>query len=455
MSASAAPIATDATMVIGQPDLTANQPNQAGSANDNTLAKPQKLVYDAQSNLWIADTDNNRVLMFKADPATKELIVDPQTQQIKADLVIGQPDFVTVTPAVSDVKLDKPVAIALDQNENVYVVDRDNNRVVMFEKVDIDAALAAVAQAQPQPVIAAKAVIGQPDMNTKVAQPTSAESLNQPVAVEIVQIIDPATQAVTAEKVVIADAGNHRVLVIDQAEVQAAIATPADVPTAEFVIGQPVDANPVPGLFDENSVNLGGIAANTLHSPVAIAVDEIRDPATQNVVDQKLIIADRDNHRVLVHDLPIVADAPVAEQVIGQVDPTVANVVTPPTASSINTPTAIVVDDVNDRLLIADSADNRVLAVALPITQDNQPAVQVFGQDDMITAVALPAAANTVKAPLGVAIDPVTQNVAIADADNSRVLVVPEVVVTKKVDVVQHKLLVSKTLLQTHLLYHQ
>ena len=227
MGASFAHVAPVATQVIGQPTL---EDGNVILANSQTLAKPQSLVYDTHSNLWIADTQNDRVVMFEADPITKEIV------DTTADLVIGQSsvDVIVKDQIVSEITLNNPVAIAIDSNDNLYVVDADNNRVVMFvDPITTDAV--------------ADVVIGQPNFITKDVTALNAETLNHPTAVAVTLIKDPVTQQVIDEKVIIADENNNRVLVFDQTEIESAITTPAPI-AAEFVIGQQVMTEAAPNM---------------------------------------------------------------------------------------------------------------------------------------------------------------------------------------------------------------
>ncbi|MGA9350967.1 MAG: NHL repeat-containing protein, partial [Anaerolineae bacterium] len=89
-------------------------PNVAGVAIDTT------------GNLWVADTMNNRGLRFPLDPA-----LGMPTDE--ADLVLGQPDFSTITPGTGLNQLDKPTSVRVDSNGVVYVADSRNNRVLAFE----------------------------------------------------------------------------------------------------------------------------------------------------------------------------------------------------------------------------------------------------------------------------------------------------------------------------------
>ena len=74
--------AQGASLVLGQPDFTSS--NYQTSANGMRL--PTAIATDGR-NLAVADTANNRILLWKEIPT--------QMDQ-PADLVLGQPDFVTV-----------------------------------------------------------------------------------------------------------------------------------------------------------------------------------------------------------------------------------------------------------------------------------------------------------------------------------------------------------------------
>ncbi|WP_369049084.1 hypothetical protein [Tenacibaculum sp. UWU-22] len=80
--------AQPADVVLGQPDFKSNLPNTKGQAANpeaNTLHWPYGVFSDGK-NLWIADTGNRRVLFYDTIP----------TQNFaKATNVIGKPDFKT------------------------------------------------------------------------------------------------------------------------------------------------------------------------------------------------------------------------------------------------------------------------------------------------------------------------------------------------------------------------
>ncbi len=70
-----------AEAVFGQDDLTATAPGTAA----NRLTTPYGIHVDSQGRLWIADMENDRVLMFE-DAATR-------ASGANADLVLGQTNF--------------------------------------------------------------------------------------------------------------------------------------------------------------------------------------------------------------------------------------------------------------------------------------------------------------------------------------------------------------------------
>jgi sugar lactone lactonase YvrE len=75
-----------ALVVIGQTNFTSSQFNQ-GSLTPTvaTLSYPQGIEVDGGGNLWVGDSSNNRTLQFTA----------PFTVGMNASLVLGQPDFVS------------------------------------------------------------------------------------------------------------------------------------------------------------------------------------------------------------------------------------------------------------------------------------------------------------------------------------------------------------------------
>jgi hypothetical protein len=75
---------------------------------------------DANGNVWVADSGNNRVLRFP--PGSHA-----------ADLVLGQSDFGSRAEGAGLNQLRSPVAVRMNSRGWVYVADQGNNRVMVFE----------------------------------------------------------------------------------------------------------------------------------------------------------------------------------------------------------------------------------------------------------------------------------------------------------------------------------
>src|SRR5271166_5056281 len=99
------------------------------------FANPQATAVDTSVNppiLYVVDAGNNRVLAWKNASSFT-------TGAPKADLVIGQRDFLSTSPqgpAVSSSSLStglfQPVGLTVDKSGNLYVIDAGNNRVVRY-----------------------------------------------------------------------------------------------------------------------------------------------------------------------------------------------------------------------------------------------------------------------------------------------------------------------------------
>jgi DNA-binding beta-propeller fold protein YncE len=128
------PVATDTTadLVIGQINFTTANGNQGGNPAANTLLMPIGCGLDADSNLYIADEGNNRVLFYPA----------PLVNNQAATRVFGQPSFTTGginQGGLSASSMNGPVSVAVDPvTGNLYVADAINNRILEFVNPQTD-----------------------------------------------------------------------------------------------------------------------------------------------------------------------------------------------------------------------------------------------------------------------------------------------------------------------------
>ena len=104
-----------------------------GRASDANLRRPTGLSVDQSGNVYIADTDNHRIR--KVDP-----------QGIIATFAgSGNPDegaYAGDNGAATRARLNRPSALAIDAQNNVYIADTDNHRI---RKVDPQGAITTLA----------------------------------------------------------------------------------------------------------------------------------------------------------------------------------------------------------------------------------------------------------------------------------------------------------------------
>ena len=81
---------------------------------------------DSDGNLWVADAGNHRVLRFSLNHATGTIAK-------QADLVLGQPHFQISERGSSLERLDSPAAVRTDTNGWLYVADKGNDRVLVYQ----------------------------------------------------------------------------------------------------------------------------------------------------------------------------------------------------------------------------------------------------------------------------------------------------------------------------------
>jgi sugar lactone lactonase YvrE len=107
-----------ASRVLGQTSL---EGFESGTSPVN-LTSPEGVTFDAHGNLWIADYGNDRVEEF----------VPPFVTGMAASLVLGQPTFFTSATGLSASELNHPAGVSFDAHGDLWVADEENNRVLEF-----------------------------------------------------------------------------------------------------------------------------------------------------------------------------------------------------------------------------------------------------------------------------------------------------------------------------------
>lgn len=375
-----------ASLVIGQPDFTSGLINQGGPVGANTLRNPtQTLVMNGQ--LLLADSENNRVLIFKSIPATNN---------VSADLVIGQKDLLGGTPNQTGIPettqdptartLDRPSALATD-GTRLFVLDRDNHRVLIYNQLPAENNAAA------------DVVIGHSTFTTRTYCGESAFNDTKDLGPGCLSS-GPTGMVYDADtgKLIVFDSDNDRVLIWNH--VPTTNGTPADV-----VIGQPD--------FTHNTTNQGSIGANTLNLSSAAGLGTYRG---------KLLIADRLNNRVLIFNSIPTTNNASADVVIGQdtftdSSPNKGGAIS---ASGLHEPRSVQVDS-NGRLFITEAKNARILIFNTIPTSNGASADIVIGQPDFASG-----AGSTTRSTFQTFVSSITffeDKLIVVDQGNYRILI--------------------------------
>lgn len=200
-----------AIRVFGQPNMTTG--SRPGQQSAQTLTSPQGIAVDQASNLYVADTGANRVLIF---PNTRNAAVVGAT----ASFVLGQPTFASAGAGAGGAGLRSPSDVAVDSTGNIYIADNGNNRVLSFDSLVF----------LPIGAAAAAGVLGQ--QNTSGTNPNGTSPDGLPTAASL---FGPTGLYVDRQDTLyVGDIGNNRVLqFLKAASVSNAAALQPSVPVAQ------------------------------------------------------------------------------------------------------------------------------------------------------------------------------------------------------------------------------
>jgi hypothetical protein len=321
--------------------------------------------------LVVCDTGNHRVLIWY-DAASI-------ASHAPADVVLGQPDFTTEGAQAGGRGPERGMRLptgVLVHDGRLLVADAWNHRLLVWDVV-------------PESCdVAPDIVLGQRDavsVDENAGGACSARGLYWPFGV-----------AIAGDRLWVADTGNRRVLGWD------GIPEPGQTPVV--VLGQPDAAS-----RDENRGEVGPASFRWAH---AIAGN-----------DDVLFVADAGNHRILGWSPPPAGDVD-ATMLFGQPDFATAGEFPyqAQTASSLRFPYAI--DVAGDSMVVADTANNRLLAWDAVPASSHVAADRVLGQPDFGTngenrwdAVA----DDTLCWPYGLSLH--AGRLAVADSGNNRVMI--------------------------------
>ena len=184
-----------ADFALGQDDLTSHWQGTTST----TMGSPRTAVV-AEGKLFVADIGNQRIMIWNSIPRSN----------VPADVVIGQLDFTTVPPtrlAEPTAGSFNPLHIAVSGGK-IFAIDFFNNRVLIWNSIPTENG----AQAD--------VVVGQTDFTSR-GLGLSATALDTPGGIWA-----------SASKLVISDTGNNRLLIYNTIPTENGAA-------ADIVVGAP------------------------------------------------------------------------------------------------------------------------------------------------------------------------------------------------------------------------
>jgi len=313
-----------ADLVLGQPDFNSSGCNQNAQAPDPTrLCQPIGLAVDVSHNVYVGDTQNNRVLVF-ADPFAA-LLSSNQTGDFAAFAVFGQAgSFVTNGSGLSADNLSSPQGLALDASGNLFVADVNNNRaLVFFTPIPMTAVKGTPGNYGDA---TADVAVGQPDLSSGACNQGGGATL---ASLCMAPFFGVGIAVDGSDNLYVADTHNDRAL----------------------------EYNGPFGFMETNNVSADLVfSGNNLARPSGVAVDS----------SQNFYVSSETHNQVYEYTAPVpLMTADFLNLMIG---PGAQN----PNAASLQFPMGLALDALNN-LYVADQANNRVLE----FIEGNSPATKV------------------------------------------------------------------------------
>jgi len=321
-----------AAIVVGQPDFVTTTTTPTVPVSAANMHLPTAVATDGKI-LVVADTANNRVLLWKSIPTVNGT---------PADIVLGQANFTTVAlVTVTASAMRGPQGVWI-QGSKLFVADTQNNRILIWNSIPT------------QNNQAADLVLGQPDFVT--SPPINQVNPNLPTTASI--MLSPTSVTSDGTRLYVTDLGYNRVLIWNS--IPTTNQKPADVEIGQVDMTQSI-SNDTPHLCASNGTNSDGTpayparCAKTLSFPRFALSDGTR-----------LFVADGGNDRVLVYNTIPTQNAAKADVILGEPDEfsdvfSSNSNATLSSADVLPTPMSLAWDPVNQNLYVADATDFRIL----------------------------------------------------------------------------------------------
>lgn len=327
-----------ADLVLGQTSFTGFDP----ALTQTGLRLPTAVSYDGR-RVAVADTDNNRVLIWNSLPTSSGQ---------PADLVLGQPDFKTARAGTTQATMRGPQGVWLF-GDRVFVADTQNSRVLIWNTFPTSNGKA------PDLVIGQKDFVTGFQPNTSVPTPTASTTLN------------PISATTDGVRLFVSDLGHNRVLIWNS--IPTANGQPADI-----VLGQPDFTSFVSNNSSKLCDSDGKDSSGNLTYPARCG-RTMEFPRFAFADAKRFYVADSGNDRVLVwNSVPTRSQQP-PDIYLGQPDEfsnfvsDFSNANRSSATDALRTPLALASD--NQNLFVTDTQNRRV--VVFTVGNDNLPLTAV------------------------------------------------------------------------------
>lgn len=304
-----------ASLVLGQPNFTTNL----------SVADASTAVGSSCSDL----SSKGQFIIGSQQIATRVLLFNslPSSNGVPADVVVGKPNFTTTATGCTQSTVSTIMGnIFSPDGKKLIVSDYGNNRILIWNTIP-------TVNGQNADV-----VIGQTSF-TSNASGTAADKLNGPQEL-----------AFTPDgRFLVADRWNNRILIFNTLPT-------SNGASADVVIGQ-----------STFTTSTSGNAANQFNQPYGVAVSP----------SGKLIIADEQNHRVVIFNTIPTTNGASANVVIGQAGFGTSAFAT--TQNGLYAPVGVSASP-DGKLAIGDFGNNRVLVYNVIPTSNGANADVVLGQ---------------------------------------------------------------------------
>lgn len=429
-----------ADLVLGQSDMTGTTDN-VGGRSCATMKTPNGVSFDG-TRLYVADTGNNRILIWNTLPTKSGAA---------ASVVLGQPDCATADAGVNAHTLKGP-SHAFSNGTTLVITDLGNHRLLIYD----------ISGGFPLTGASAEFVVGQTSMTSGAAYAGSTYALAGSYGLSA-----PYRAYLWSGKLYIADYGSQRVLVHNS--IPAANGAAADIVLGQgsfttsnaytpesrtgSVIGMARTANDI--YVASYSLNLIKKFEDSVLSPVstnkaatsyrgtyyldyhgmnlsespATSATQLQAPSSSRVFFNSstgkymLAVADSFNHRVLLwNELPT-ATHQAADVVLGQPDlvSKLSNNPALTSAAYMKRPSDVTSD--GEKLYVVDQDNNRVLIWNSIPTVHGTAADSVLGQANLTETGSNrggAVTANTLSSPSNILIH--SGRLFVSDYANNRVL---------------------------------